>query len=369
MEGNRLKAADVLRMLGEIIKNALRYPFSLRKKVFWTGEPQAWFGLTDHPLDRYGGQISDPFSAVKKLTGKKASCVLGVESAERTGNSFVFRARGYNVYTLRDTSMSAASHEYLVKKRTRYRQLTLRIDILRPDAYRLRLAEGNEVPEHATEMVCGDISRDTAVSFSEEGGIYRIATDALRLDIHKERFRIDIRDAEGTPITESSGQTKSEWALAMDSWPLGFVRDRDSGMTYGVESFVLYPGEAVYGFGEKKTPESFRQACRRFMYTENLMPEAAIVLGSVAVVPFALPGTEEVVRAIEPLIEDHKTFIMSHHGALTLGKDPFDAYNRMETLERICKIYLNAKLLGTVHPIPDEAFDYLLKTALNGRLD
>ncbi len=30
----------------------------------------------------------------------------------------------------------------------------------------------------------------------------------------------------------------------------------------------------VFGFGEKKTPESFRQACRRFIYTENLMPEA-----------------------------------------------------------------------------------------------
>jgi Fe-S-cluster formation regulator IscX/YfhJ len=27
----------------------------------------------------------------------------------------------------------------------------------------------------------------------------------------------------------------------------------------------------VYGFGEQKTPESFRQACHRFFYTENLL--------------------------------------------------------------------------------------------------
>jgi uncharacterized LabA/DUF88 family protein len=33
-------------------------------------------------------------------------------------------------------------------------------------------------------------------------------------------------------------------------------------------------GIDVYGFGEQKTPESFRQACRRFIYTENLLPEA-----------------------------------------------------------------------------------------------
>jgi uncharacterized LabA/DUF88 family protein len=29
-------------------------------------------------------------------------------------------------------------------------------------------------------------------------------------------------------------------------------------------------GIDVYGFGEQKTPESFKQACRRFFYTENL---------------------------------------------------------------------------------------------------
>ncbi|MDV4183314.1 NYN domain-containing protein [Rhizobium brockwellii] len=33
-------------------------------------------------------------------------------------------------------------------------------------------------------------------------------------------------------------------------------------------------GANVFGFGEQKTPESFRQACRRFVYTENLLPGA-----------------------------------------------------------------------------------------------
>lgn len=33
-------------------------------------------------------------------------------------------------------------------------------------------------------------------------------------------------------------------------------------------------GVDVFGFGEQKTPESFRQACRRFVYTENLLPTA-----------------------------------------------------------------------------------------------
>ncbi|QPC88078.1 NYN domain-containing protein [Mesorhizobium sp. NBSH29] len=40
-------------------------------------------------------------------------------------------------------------------------------------------------------------------------------------------------------------------------------------------SRIREQGIDVYGFGEQKTPESFRQACRRFIYTENLLPAQA----------------------------------------------------------------------------------------------
>ena len=41
-------------------------------------------------------------------------------------------------------------------------------------------------------------------------------------------------------------------------------------------------GVDVYGFGEQKTPESFRQACRRFFYTENLLPAPPTAAGAKA---------------------------------------------------------------------------------------
>jgi L-fuculose-phosphate aldolase len=101
---------------------------------------------------------------------------------------------------------------------------------------------------------------------------------------------------------------------------------------------------------------------------DNLMPEAAYVLGSVATVPFCMPGTNEVPDAIEPLLEDHKTFLMSHHGAVVLGKDLTDAFNRIETLERIAKVILVAKQLGGPVAMPERAFSQLLKSAMNGKL-
>ncbi|MBA3323858.1 MAG: NYN domain-containing protein [Rhodobacteraceae bacterium] len=34
-------------------------------------------------------------------------------------------------------------------------------------------------------------------------------------------------------------------------------------------------GLDAYGFGQRKTPDAFRQACKRFFFTENLLPQVA----------------------------------------------------------------------------------------------
>lgn len=101
---------------------------------------------------------------------------------------------------------------------------------------------------------------------------------------------------------------------------------------------------------------------------DNVLPEAAMVLGSVATVPFAFPGTDEVPDRLEPFLEDHKTFLLSHHGAAVMGKDLWDACYRMETLERVARILFMARLMNGVRPMPDHAFDRLLQTSLTGTL-
>ncbi len=95
---------------------------------------------------------------------------------------------------------------------------------------------------------------------------------------------------------------------------------------------------------------------------DDLLPEAAAVLGSVATVPFALPGTTDLPDALEPLLADHKTFLLANHGALALGKDLMDAYNRMETLERVAAIIQNARSIGNPNPIARDSWPEIAKT-------
>jgi uncharacterized LabA/DUF88 family protein len=79
----------------------------------------------------------------------------------------------------------------------------------------------------------------------------------------------------------TTGKNASDIALVIDAMDLlhsgrfdGFcLVSSDSDFTR-LASRQREQGADVYGFGEQKTPESFRQACRRFIYTENLLPES-----------------------------------------------------------------------------------------------
>ena len=101
---------------------------------------------------------------------------------------------------------------------------------------------------------------------------------------------------------------------------------------------------------------------------DNLLPEAAVELGSVASVPFARAGTQDDIDLMRLYIADHKTFLLSHRGALALGKDVYEAAYRIESLESVAKIVMHARLLGETRPMPSRDFDWYLKSALNGDL-
>ena len=79
----------------------------------------------------------------------------------------------------------------------------------------------------------------------------------------------------------TTGKNASDITLVIDAMDLlhsgrfdGFcLVSSDSDFTR-LAARIREQGLDVFGFGEQKTPESFRQACRKFVYTENLLPTA-----------------------------------------------------------------------------------------------
>ena len=69
----------------------------------------------------------------------------------------------------------------------------------------------------------------------------------------------------------ASGKNSSDITLVIDAMDLlhsnrfdGFCIVSSDGDFTRLAARIREEGADVYGFGEKKTPESFRQACRRF---------------------------------------------------------------------------------------------------------
>ena len=85
---------------------------------------------------------------------------------------------------------------------------------------------------------------------------------------------------------------------------------------------------------------------------EAILPEVVITLGGIPTAPYATPGTAEVPAAIRDFIQEFDAILLSRHGAMTVGRDVTDAYNKMEKLEHTARVVLAARLQGPVPPLP-----------------
>jgi uncharacterized LabA/DUF88 family protein len=120
----------------------------------------------------------------------------------------------------------------------------------------------------------------------------------------------------------TTGKNASDITLVIDAMDLlhsgrfdGFcLVSSDSDFTR-LAARIREQGVDVFGFGEQKTPESFRQACRRFVYTENLV--APVTHNQDAA---AAPKPLQSASAATPLIKKAITQLESEDGWVTLGE-------------------------------------------------
>jgi L-fuculose-phosphate aldolase len=85
---------------------------------------------------------------------------------------------------------------------------------------------------------------------------------------------------------------------------------------------------------------------------EPILPEVVITLGGIPTTPYATPGSEEVPEAIREFIKEYDALLLSRHGAMTVGREVMDAYNKMEKLEHTARVVLAARLQGPLPPLP-----------------
>lgn len=83
---------------------------------------------------------------------------------------------------------------------------------------------------------------------------------------------------------------------------------------------------------------------------KGVLEEVELTLGEVPLTDYSLTGTWEFAEKLDPWLANHDAFLLSNHGCVTFGKNPFAAWYRTEILDHACRIFLLAEQSGKKLP-------------------
>jgi len=87
-----------------------------------------------------------------------------------------------------------------------------------------------------------------------------------------------------------------------------------------------------------------------------ILPEPAIEVGPMVMVPYAQPGSDALAEAFDGPLEKSNGFLMENHGVLmTNDQGVLRALDLLEMMEACAKSVIVAKLLGNLKPLDNQA--------------
>ena len=87
---------------------------------------------------------------------------------------------------------------------------------------------------------------------------------------------------------------------------------------------------------------------------EGILPEVVLSLGAIPTAPYATTGTPEMAAAVRDLLPCYDAILLEQHGAVTIGQNLWEAYNRMEKVEHAAWTVWLARQLGQARTLPPE---------------
>lgn len=162
-----------------------------------------------------------------------------------------------------------------------------------------------------------------------------------------------------TPARVCKGKLEPSMLLVLD--PKGYVVEGNlqPSSELLLHLHIYNVRKDVGGIVHAHPPFATGFSCAGISFTTPLLAEGLIMLGQIPNVPFAMPGSIELVESISPYLQDNDCFLLSNHGVLTVGADIETALVRIELLEQYAKVLLITYILGRQNPIPSKYLEQL----------
>ncbi|PKV14606.1 NYN domain-containing protein [Xanthomonas prunicola] len=153
-----------------------------------------------------------------------------------------------------------------------------------PDKRIALLIDADNAPAGKIDVVLAEVARYGAANVRRAYGNWKSP--------HLKGWEAALHDYAIRPIQQfaySSGKNASDMAMVIDAMDLLYARNLDGFAIVSSDADftplvmrLLTDGMKVYGFGEKKTPAPFVNACSKFTYVEALGEQAAAASGTAA---------------------------------------------------------------------------------------
>lgn len=172
-------------------------------------------------------------------------------------------------------------------------------------------------------------------------------------------IRIDEDRILATPTMTSKGRmTVDSLALTdLDGKPLSDKR-ASSELAMHILIYKLRPD--IRAVCHAHPPHGTAFAVAGLAIDKPILSEVILTLGCVPLTRYGTPSTDELTDAMKPFVPHHNALLMANHGAVAYGRDLWEAFDRLETLEHTARIAILSRILGGANDLPPDAIEKLI---------
>ncbi len=172
-------------------------------------------------------------------------------------------------------------------------------------------------------------------------------------------IRLDENRVLATPTMTSKGRMTAE-GLAITDMDGKALNENKASSELAMHLLIYKMRPDIHAVCHAHPPHGTAFSVAGLAIEEPILSEVVLTLGCVPLTDYGTPSTDELTEGIKPFVPHHNALLMANHGAVAYGKDLWEAFDRMETLEHTAKIAILAKALGNSNNLPKEAIEKLV---------
>jgi L-fuculose-phosphate aldolase len=164
-----------------------------------------------------------------------------------------------------------------------------------------------------------------------------------------------------TPTLMSKGFMKPEDMVIVDMDGTQVAGKRRGTSEVRIHLFIYRNRPDVHSVVHVHPPHATAFTVAKRELPKCVLQEVDLFIGEIPLAPYETTGTWKFAQTIAPWVRHHDCFLLTNHGAVAIGQDPYDAYYKMETLDQYCRILLLAGQLGDWQTINVKGIEELLQ--------